>query len=49
LGLKAILATIHTYPTLGESAKQVAGQWQRGHLPTAAMRWLGRWHRWRRG
>lgn len=49
LGLKAILATIHTYPTLSESAKQVAGQWQRAHLPTAAMRWLRRWHRWRRG
>jgi pyruvate/2-oxoglutarate dehydrogenase complex dihydrolipoamide dehydrogenase (E3) component len=49
LGLKAILATIHTYPTLSESAKQVAGQWQRAHLPTAAMPWLARWHRWRRG
>ncbi len=49
LGLKAILATIHTYPTLSESAKQVAGQWQRAHLPAAAMPWLARWHRWRRG
>lgn len=49
LGLKAILSTIHTYPTLSESAKQVAGQWQHAHLPVAAMSWLARWHRWRRG
>ncbi len=49
LGLKALLATIHTYPTLSESAKHVAGQWQRAHLPAAAMSWLARWHRWRRG
>ena len=49
IGLKTILATIHSYPTLSESAKQVAGQWQRAHLPAAAMPWLARWHRWRRG
>jgi len=49
LGLKAILATIHSYPSLSESAKHLAGQWQRAHLPAAAMPWLARWHRWRRG
>jgi pyruvate/2-oxoglutarate dehydrogenase complex dihydrolipoamide dehydrogenase (E3) component len=49
LGLKAILATIHSYPTLSESARHVAGQWQRAHLPAAVMPWLARWHRWRRG
>ena len=49
LGLKAVLATIHSYPTLSESARHVAGQWQRAHLPAAAMPWLARWHRWRRG
>lgn len=49
IGLKTILATIHSYPTLSESAKQVAGQWQRAHLPAATMPWLARWHRWRRG
>ena len=49
LGLKAILSTIHIYPTLSESAKHLAGQWQRAHLPAAAMPWLARWNRWRRG
>jgi pyruvate/2-oxoglutarate dehydrogenase complex dihydrolipoamide dehydrogenase (E3) component/uncharacterized membrane protein YdjX (TVP38/TMEM64 family) len=49
LGLKAILSTIHAYPTLSESAKHLAGQWQRAHLPAAAMPWLARWHIWRRG
>jgi pyruvate/2-oxoglutarate dehydrogenase complex dihydrolipoamide dehydrogenase (E3) component len=49
LGLKSILSTIHAYPTLSESAKHLAGQWQRAHLPAAAMPWLARWHSWRRG
>ena len=49
LGLKAILATIHSYPTLSESARHVAGQWQRAHLPAVLLPWLARWHRWRRG
>jgi hypothetical protein len=33
LGLNKILGTIHTYPTLAESNKYVAGEWKRAHAP----------------
>jgi hypothetical protein len=49
LGLKAMLSTIHSYPTLSESARQVAGQWQRAHLPQWPLLGLRRWLTWRRG
>ena len=49
LGLNRILGTIHTYPTLAESAKYVAGEWKRRHAPQAVLRWLERYHAWRRG
>ena len=49
LGLKAMLGTVHIYPTWSESAKSVAGLWQRAHLPQGSLRWLKRWHDWRRG
>ena len=48
LGLKALLKTIHPYPTLVEANRQVAGQWQRDHAPARVLRWLAHWHRlWR--
>ncbi|BAP89000.1 pyruvate/2-oxoglutarate dehydrogenase complex dihydrolipoamide dehydrogenase (E3) component and related enzyme [Burkholderiales bacterium GJ-E10] len=49
LGLKKILSTIHTYPTLAEANKYAAGAWRRAHAPKAAPAWLERFHRWRRG
>ncbi|MBK9392463.1 MAG: FAD-dependent oxidoreductase [Uliginosibacterium sp.] len=49
LGLNKILGTIHTYPTLAESNKYVAGEWKRAHAPQAVLRWLARYHTWRRG
>ncbi len=49
LGLNKILGTIHTYPTLAEANKYVAGQWKRSHAPTKVLAWLGRFHAWRRG
>lgn len=49
LGLKKILATIHIYPTLAEGGKQVAGVWQKNHLPHWLWPWLARFHRWMRG
>jgi pyruvate/2-oxoglutarate dehydrogenase complex dihydrolipoamide dehydrogenase (E3) component/uncharacterized membrane protein YdjX (TVP38/TMEM64 family) len=49
LGLRKILATIHAYPTFGEAAKQAAGAWQRAHAPQGVLRWLARYHTWRRG
>ena len=49
LGLKKILGTIHTYPTMAEANKAVAGNWQRAHAPQFALKVLERYHRWRRG
>lgn len=49
LGLKKIMSTIHTYPTLAEANKYAAGEWRRAHAPQRVLRWLARWHRWRRG
>ena len=41
LGLNKILGTIHTYPTLAEANKYVAGEWKRAHAP-AGLAALGR-------
>lgn len=49
LGLNKILGTIHIYPTLAESNKYVAGVWKRQHKPEALLRWVSRFHGWRRG
>ncbi len=49
LGLKKILGTIHTYPTMSEANKAAAGNWQRAHAPQLALKILERYHRWRRG
>ena len=49
LGLNKILGTIHTYPTLAESNKYVAGEWKRAHQPVALLRWVARFHDWQRG
>jgi pyruvate/2-oxoglutarate dehydrogenase complex dihydrolipoamide dehydrogenase (E3) component/uncharacterized membrane protein YdjX (TVP38/TMEM64 family) len=48
LGLNKILGTIHTYPTLAESNKYVAGEWKRAHQPLRLLRWVERLHAWRR-
>ncbi|VAW96705.1 COG0398: uncharacterized membrane protein / PF00070 family, FAD-dependent NAD(P)-disulphide oxidoreductase [hydrothermal vent metagenome] len=49
LGLNKILGTIHIYPTMAESNKYVAGVWKRQHQPEALLRWVERFHAWRRG
>jgi pyruvate/2-oxoglutarate dehydrogenase complex dihydrolipoamide dehydrogenase (E3) component len=49
LGLNKVLGTIHVYPTLAESAKYAAGAWKRAHQPLALLRWVERFHAWRRG
>jgi len=49
LGLNRILGTIHIYPTLAEASKYVAGAWKRDHAPKSLLRWVERFHRWRRG
>ncbi|HEX8402308.1 MAG TPA: FAD-dependent oxidoreductase [Allosphingosinicella sp.] len=49
LGLNKILGTIHTYPTMGEANKYAAGEWKKTHKPERVLRWLERYHGWRRG
>ena len=49
LGLNKILGTIHIYPTLAEANKYAAGNWKRAHAPAMVLRWLERYHAWRRG
>jgi pyruvate/2-oxoglutarate dehydrogenase complex dihydrolipoamide dehydrogenase (E3) component len=49
LGLNKILSTIHTYPTLSESNKYVAGEWKRAHTPHKLLRWVEKYHQWQRG
>ena len=48
LGLNKILGTIHTYPTLAEANKYVAGEWKRAHQPVKLLEWVARFHTWRR-
>jgi len=49
LGLRKVLGTLHSYPTLTEANRMVAGAWQRAHLPAALLGLAERFHRWRRG
>jgi len=49
ISLNKILGTIHTYPTLAEANKYVAGNWKRAHAPQALLAWVERFHAWRRG
>ncbi len=48
LGLNKILGTIHTYPTLAESNKYVAGEWKRAHAPQGLLAWVEKFHAWQR-
>jgi pyruvate/2-oxoglutarate dehydrogenase complex dihydrolipoamide dehydrogenase (E3) component/uncharacterized membrane protein YdjX (TVP38/TMEM64 family) len=49
IGLNNILGTIHIYPTLAEANKYVAGNWKKAHAPAGLLRWVERFHGWRRG
>jgi pyruvate/2-oxoglutarate dehydrogenase complex dihydrolipoamide dehydrogenase (E3) component/uncharacterized membrane protein YdjX (TVP38/TMEM64 family) len=49
LGMNKILGTIHIYPTLAEANKYAAGAWKKAHAPQALLRWVERFHGWRRG
>ena len=48
-GLGRILGTVHIYPTFAEANKYAAGAWKRAHAPAGALRWVERYHAWRRG
>lgn len=49
LGLNKIMATIHTYPTMAEANKYAAGEWKKKHAPEGLLRFVERYHAWRRG
>lgn len=49
LGLNKILGTIHPYPTMSEAAKYTAGEWKRNHAPEGLLKWVEKFHSWRRG
>lgn len=48
IGLNKILGTIHLYPSFAESNKYVAGNWKRAHQPHGLLRWVEKFHTWRR-
>ncbi|MDQ3471279.1 MAG: FAD-dependent oxidoreductase, partial [Pseudomonadota bacterium] len=49
LGLNKVLGTIHAYPTMAEANKYAAGEWKKSHKPERVLKWVERYHRWRRG
>lgn len=49
IGLNKILGTIHLYPSLAESNKFVAGNWKRNNQPHGLLKWVEKFHNWRRG
>jgi pyruvate/2-oxoglutarate dehydrogenase complex dihydrolipoamide dehydrogenase (E3) component len=48
LGLGKILGTIHAYPTMAEANKYAAGEWKKSNQPERLLKWVERYHRWRR-
>ncbi|MEM8560743.1 MAG: FAD-dependent oxidoreductase [Pseudomonadota bacterium] len=48
IGLNKILATIHVYPTLGESNKFLASEWRKARKPERLLSWVERYHSWAR-
>jgi len=48
-GLNRILGTIHVYPTFAEANKSAAVAWKRAHAPQGLLRFVEKFHAWRRG
>ena len=48
IGLNKLLGTIHIFPTMAEANKYVAGNWKKAHQPERLLRWVEKFHRWRR-
>ena len=48
LGLNKILGTIHTYPTMSEANKAAAGEWKRAHAPQGLLKWVEKYHQFKR-
>lgn len=48
LGMNKILGTIHIYPTMAEASKYAAGNWKKAHAPEKLLKFVERFHAWRR-
>lgn len=48
LGLNRILGTIHIYPTMSEANKYAAGMWKKAHAPQGLLKFIEKFHAWRR-
>ncbi len=48
LGLRKILSSVHSYPTMAEANKYAAGNWAKSKAPKTALKLLERFHRLRR-
>nr|WP_282010378.1 dihydrolipoyl dehydrogenase [Nitrospina watsonii] len=48
LGLNKILSTIHIYPTMAEANKFAAGVWKKNNAPEGLLKWVQKFHNWRR-
>jgi pyruvate/2-oxoglutarate dehydrogenase complex dihydrolipoamide dehydrogenase (E3) component/uncharacterized membrane protein YdjX (TVP38/TMEM64 family) len=49
IGLNKILGTIHTYPTMAEANKYVAGNWKRARVTQGQMAFASAYQSWMRG
>ncbi len=49
LGLNKIMGTIHSYPTMAEANKFAAGQWKLARKPEKLLKFVEKYHTWRRG
>jgi dihydrolipoamide dehydrogenase len=49
LGLKAILNTIHPYPTFSEANRSVATEWRKKSIPKGLLPYAEKFFAWRRG
>jgi len=48
IGLNKILGTIHLYPSMAEANKYVAGEWKRANQPEKLLKFVQKFHAWRR-
>ncbi len=48
-GLNKIMGTIHPYPTMGEGNKFAASTWKNKNKPEGLLKFLRKFHTWRRG
>ena len=48
IGLNKILGAIHLYPSNAEANKYVAGNWKKQNKPEHLLKWIAKFHIWRR-